>query len=126
MKKRKNYFLNLFTIYFGPSIVLNPGNTEIKYSFLGPALWPVVKVPCAQLWQPRFGGLDPGHRPTPLTSHAVVAFHIQNRGRLIQLLAQGQSSSQKKKAIGMPKKSVKSCSTIITYKTTTANIEIRY
>ena len=46
-----------------------------------------------------FGGLGsvPGHRPTPLLSgHAVMATHIQNRGRLAQMLAQGKSSSAKK------------------------------
>ena len=47
----------------------------------------------------RFGGLGsvPGCRPTPLISgHAVVATHIQNRGRLAQMLAQGESSAKKK------------------------------
>ena len=47
-----------------------------------------------------FGGLGlvPGHGLTPLiSSHAVVATHVQNRGRLAQMLAQGQSSSAKKK-----------------------------
>ena len=39
-------------------------------------------------------GLLPGHRPTPLASgHAVEATHGQNRGRLAQILAQGESSS---------------------------------
>ena len=38
------------------------------------------------------------HGPTPLVnSHAVVATHIQNRGRVAQMLAQGKSSSVKKK-----------------------------
>ena len=41
-------------------------------------------------------GLDPGHRPIPLISHAMAATHIQNRGRLAQMLAQGESSSAKK------------------------------
>ena len=39
---------------------------------------------------------DPG--PGPIhhsSSHAVVAYHIQNRGRLAQMLAQQQSSSGK-------------------------------
>ena len=47
-----------------------------------------------------FGGpcLVPGHGPTPLISvHAVVMTHIQNRGRLAQMLAQGKSSSERKK-----------------------------
>ncbi|WP_373401869.1 hypothetical protein, partial [Klebsiella pneumoniae] len=34
--------------------------------------------------------------PTPL-SHAVDASHIQSRGRLAQMLAQGLSSSSKKR-----------------------------
>ena len=35
-------------------------------------------------------GLVPGGRPTPLVGdHAVVVTHIQNRGRLAQILAQG-------------------------------------
>ena len=39
----------------------------------------------------------PGYRPTPLVGgHAVVATHIQNRGRLAWILAQGESSSMKK------------------------------
>ena len=48
-------------------------------------------------WQPRFTGSDPGHRPTPLISHVVAATHTQNRRRLAQMLAQGKSSSAKKK-----------------------------
>ena len=41
-------------------------------------------------------GLDPGHRPTySSSSHAVAVSHIQNRGRLVQMFAQGQSSSAK-------------------------------
>ena len=42
-----------------------------------------------------FMGLDPGCGPTPLISHAVEASHIQSRGILAQMLAQGESSSQK-------------------------------
>ena len=41
-----------------------------------------------------FNGLrvDPEHEPTPLTGdHAVAVTHIQNRGRLPQMLAQGES-----------------------------------
>ena len=49
----------------------------------------------------KFGALhfrDPGsvprHGPRPLVGgHAVAATHIQNRGRLAQMLAQGESSS---------------------------------
>ena len=48
-----------------------------------------------------FGGLGlvPRHRPTPLVSgHAMMMTHIQNRGRLAQMLAQAESSSAKKKS----------------------------
>ena len=42
----------------------------------------------------------PGHGPTPLvSSHAVAVTHIQNGGRLAQMLAQGDSSSSKKRKI---------------------------
>ena len=34
-------------------------------------------------------GSDPRHGPTPLVSHAVVITHIQSRGILAQMLAQG-------------------------------------
>ena len=45
-------------------------------------------------------GSAPGHGPTPLISgHAVAVTHIQNRGRLTQMLAQGESSSGNKKSI---------------------------
>ena len=37
----------------------------------------------------RFAGSDPGCRLAPLISHAVEASHIQSRGRLAQMLAQG-------------------------------------
>ena len=56
----------------------------------------VVQVLSAQLPWPKFAGSDLRHGPTPLISHAVKASHIQNRGRLVQMLAQGKSSSQKK------------------------------
>ena len=40
-----------------------------------------------------------GRGPTPLTrGHAVVATGIQNRGRLTQVLAQGESSLAKRLA----------------------------
>ena len=43
-----------------------------------------------------FAGSDPRCRPTHCSSsHALVASHTQNRGRLAQTLAQGQSSSPK-------------------------------
>ena len=38
---------------------------------------------------PGFMGSDPGCGPTPLISHAVEPSHIQSRGRLGQMLAQG-------------------------------------
>ena len=47
-----------------------------------------------------FGGLGlvPGCGPTPLIGgHAVATTHIQNGGRLAQMLSQGESSSAKKK-----------------------------
>ena len=55
----------------------------------GAGLIAKCKVPRALLWWLSFIGLDPGHRPTPLTSHAVEAPHTQNRGRLAHPLAQG-------------------------------------
>ena len=46
---------------------------------------------------PGFTGLDPGRGPMHhLSSPAVAASHIQSRGRLAQMLAQGQSSSPNK------------------------------
>ena len=43
-------------------------------------------------------GRVPGYGPTPfIGGQAVAACHIQNRGRLAQMVAQGQSSSPKKK-----------------------------
>ena len=47
-----------------------------------------------------FGGLGsvPGYGPLPLvSSHVVAVTHIQNRGRLAQMLALGKSFSAKKK-----------------------------
>ena len=44
-------------------------------------------------------GSVPGHGPMPLIGgHAVVATHMQNRGRLVQMLAQVQPSSGQKKS----------------------------
>ena len=34
-------------------------------------------------------GSDRGSGPAPLSSHTVEAYHIQSRGRLAQMLAQG-------------------------------------
>ena len=65
----------------------------------GGLVWPcgqVAKVPCALPRQLGFAGLDPGHGPTPLISHAVEASHMRSRGRLAQQLAQGKSFSSKK------------------------------
>ena len=45
------------------------------------------------VWVP---GLDLHH----WSSHAVVVSHMQNKGRLEQMLAQGQSSSSKKRKVG--------------------------
>ena len=45
-----------------------------------------------------FTGWDPRHGPMHCpSSHAVVASHMQNRGRWVLMLAQGQSSSPKNK-----------------------------
>ena len=42
-------------------------------------------------------GSVPGHGPRPLVSgHAVAVNHIQNRGRLAQMLTQDESSSAKR------------------------------
>ena len=48
---------------------------------------------------PEFAGLDAGCGcgPTPLISHAVEASYVQSRGRLAQMLAQGESSSHSHK-----------------------------
>ena len=48
------------------------------------------------LWWSRFTASGPRHGPTPLLGgHAGVKTHIQNRGRLAKMLAQGKSSSPK-------------------------------
>ena len=63
--------------------------------------WPqglVVKFGALHFTSP---GSVPRRGPTPLvSSHAVMASHIQNRGRLAQMSAQGESSSSKKRKIG--------------------------
>ena len=42
-----------------------------------------------------------GHKPISLvSSHAMTATHIKNRGRLAQMLGEGESSSSKKRKIG--------------------------
>ena len=45
-------------------------------------------------------GLVPGHGPTPLSGHGVAVTHTQNRGKLAQVLAQGESSLRKERNIG--------------------------
>ena len=48
-------------------------------------------------------GLVPRHGPTPLVgNHAVAVTHIQNRGRLAQMLAQGKTPSTGKKKLSSP------------------------
>lgn len=54
-------------------------------------------------------GSDPGHGPTPLISHAVVASHVQNRGKWACMLAQGQSSSPKKEEEEEEEHSIEHC-----------------
>ena len=52
---------------------------------------------CIPLWRPGVCSSDPVHGPTHhSSSHAVAASYTQKRGRLAQLLAQGQSSSPKR------------------------------
>ena len=41
--------------------------------------------------------VDPRHRPAPFISHAVEASYIYIKGRLTQMLAQGESSSPRKR-----------------------------
>ena len=79
------------------------GSLPLKHAFLT----------CVHFWKKKgrpggivvefalhFGGLefmgsDPGGRPTHhLSSHAVVVSHIQNRGRLAEMLAQGQEAKR--------------------------------
>ena len=73
-------------------------NETIKHLKEGPAQWRSGQVLMPQFGGSAFTGSDPRHRPTHDSSrHAVEASHIQNRGRLAQMLAQHQSSSAKKK-----------------------------
>ena len=60
-----------------------------KNKIAGPAPW------CTPLRQPGFAGSDPGSGSTP--HHAVAASHTQNREKLAQMLAQGESSASKTK-----------------------------
>ena len=62
-------------------------------------------------------GSDPGHRLTPLIGRAVAATHMQKIwGRLAQMLAQGESSSGKKKINGKP------CQILVDIKTTLSTL----
>ena len=55
-----------------------------------PALWCGGRVGALHFGGLGFVGLDPGRRPIHCSSsHAVVASHIQSRGRLSQMLGQG-------------------------------------
>ena len=63
--------------------------------------WPggiVVKFTLSALAALGFAGSDPCHGPNTAPQATLVASHI-NRGRLAQMFAQGQSSSQKKQQL---------------------------
>ena len=63
------------------------------------APWCSVWVCVLRFHSLEFAGSDPRHQPThSSSSHAVAASHIQNRGRLAQMLGQSQSSSPKNKS----------------------------
>ena len=69
-----------------------------KNRMRGPARWRGSEVHMLCFGSLGSAGSDPGHGPThQSSSRAVMAPHIQNRGRLAQMLAQGQSSSQKER-----------------------------
>ena len=70
----------------------------LKPNTVGPTWWRSgQKVKRALLQWTRVHGFgSQAWTYTPLISHAVAVSHIQNRGRLAQMLAQGQSSSSKK------------------------------
>ena len=64
----------------------------------GVAQWRSGWVHALHFGCPGFVGSDPGHGPMHCSSgYAVVASHMQNAGGLAQMLAQGKSSSPKKK-----------------------------
>ena len=78
--------------------VFTAGSFMRAKNWMGPAQWHHGLSLCAPLRWPRVQRLDLRHGPTQCSSdHAVAASHIQIRGRLAQMLAQGQSSSPKKK-----------------------------
>ena len=64
---------------------------------MGQAWWHSDQVHMLDFSGPGWACLDPECGPTHCSSsHAVAECHIQNRERLAQMLAQGQSSSPKK------------------------------
>ena len=72
-------------------------NRKQKMLAMGRPHSQVAEVLHGPLQRPGFASLDPGCRPAPLISHAVAASHIQNRGRLAQMLVQSEPSSPKNK-----------------------------
>ena len=67
----------------------------------GAAWWLSGQVSALRFSSPGFAGSDPRRGPTHCSSsHAVAVSHIQNKGRLAQMLAQQQSSSTEKRKIG--------------------------
>ena len=73
-------------------------NTGCKSAYEGQPGGAVVEFMCSAS---AAQGSHPRHGPTHcLSSHAVAASHTQSGGRLAQMLAQGQSSSSKKRKIG--------------------------
>ena len=81
--------------FFSSSLMTNIHHLKIKV-FRGRPSDAVVKcVLC--FGSPGFMDLDPGCEPIHHSlSHAVAVNHIQNKRRLAQMLAQGQSSSRTK------------------------------
>ena len=79
--------------YSSPSSI-NQHFQSKSLQFLGLGHGLVVKFGVLCLGGP---GLVPGCRPPPLIgNHAVGKTHIRNRGRLAQVLAQSESSPEKK------------------------------
>ena len=85
--------------YMPLSICQNSENYALKgVHFWGQPCGLVVKFGVLHFGSP---GLVPRCRPTlTVSSHTVAATHVQNRGRLAQMLAQGKSSLAKKKKKG--------------------------
>ena len=90
--------LALTTFLLGEFIFIFQDQVHISLKIIFPEAslvtqWFGSYVPLWWLSVSRFGA---GVRTyTPLINHAVVASHMQNRGRLEQILAQGQFSSPK-------------------------------